>query len=76
MPTEEAKKALQIIRILEKQKDTDLLVFFLKMIDTLEELTDEDYVPSSVATDLPIKNAIKEEVYKVHIDSKGFQSLV
>jgi hypothetical protein len=76
MPTKEAKKALQIIRILEKQKDTDLLVFFLKMIDTLEELTDEDYVPSSVATDLPIKNAIKEEVYKVHIDSKGFQSLV
>lgn len=76
MPTEEAKKALQIIRILEKQKDTDLLVFFLKMIDTLEELTDEDYVPSSVATDLPIKNAVKEEVYKVHIDSKGFQSLV
>ena len=76
MPTEEAKKALQIIRILEKQKDTDLLVFFLKIIDTLEELTDEDYVPSSVATDLPIKNAVKEEDYKVHVDSKGFQSLV
>lgn len=78
MPTEEAKKALKIIRLLEKNKETDLLVFFLKMIDTLEDLSDEDYVPPQMASagDLPIKNAITEEVYKVHIDSKGFQSLV
>ena len=78
MPTEEAKKALRIIRLLEKNKDTDLVVFFLKMVDTLEELSDEDYVPPKLALagDLPIKNAVKEEVYKVHIDSKGFQSLV
>jgi hypothetical protein len=78
MPTEEAKKALKIIRLLEKNKETELLKFFLKMIDTLEDLSDEDYVPPQMASagDLPIKNAITEEVYKVHIDSKGFQSLV
>ena len=78
MPTEEAKKALRIIRLLEKNKETELLKFFLKMIDTLEDLSDEDYVPPQMASagDLPIKNAVKEEVYKVHIDSNGFQSLV
>jgi len=78
MPTEEAKKALKIIRLLEKNKETELLKFFLKMVDTLEDLSDEDYVPPQMASagDLPIKNAITEEVYKVHIDSKGFQSLV
>jgi len=78
MPTEEAKKALKIIRLLEKNKETELLKFFLKMVDTLEDLSDEDYVPPQMASagDIPIKNAITEEVYKVHIDSKGFQSLV
>jgi len=78
MPTEEAKKALKIIRLLEKNKETDLLVFFLKMIDTLEDLSDEDYVPPQMASagDIPIKNAVTEDAYKVHIDSKGFQSLV
>ena len=54
MPTEEAKKALKIIRLLEKNKETDLLVFFLKMIDTLEDLSDEDYVPGQIE-DIDIK---------------------
>lgn len=79
MPTEEAKKALRIIRLLEKNKETELLQFFLKMVDTIEELTDDDYVPpraKSADHDIVIKNAVKEEKYKVHIDSKGFHSLI
>ena len=79
MPTEEAKKALKIIRLLEKNKETELLKFFLKMIDTIEELTDDDYVPPramSADHDVVIKNAVKEEDYKVHIDNNGFHSLI
>lgn len=78
MPTEEAKKALRIIRLLEKNKETELLKFFLKMVDTIDDLTDEDYVPPQMASagDIPIKNAVTEDAYKVHIDSKGFHSLV
>mgnify|MGYP003659285373 CR=1 FL=1 len=77
MPTEEAKKALKIIRLLEKNKETELLKFFLKMIDIIEDLTDDDYVPPKITDqDVVIKNSVKEENYKVHIDNNGFQSLI
>jgi len=75
MPTEEAKKALKIIRLLEKNKETDLLVFFLKMIDTLEDLSDEDYVPVQIE-DIDIKDDVEEGPYKVRVDSKGFHSII
>ena len=75
MPTEEAKKAMKIIRLLEANKETDLLVFFLKMIDKIDELTDEDFVPSNIK-DIDIKDDVPEGPYKVHIDSKGFQSII
>ena len=75
MPTEEAKKALKIIRLLEKNKETDLLVFFLKMIDKIDELTDEDYVPGHIE-DIDIKDDVEEGPYKVHVDSKGFHSII
>jgi|TARA_R110002020_G_scaffold282617_1_gene498276 hypothetical protein len=76
MPTEEAKKALKIIHLLEKNKETDLLKFFLKMVDTLEELSDPDYVPPSSGGDIPVRDDVEEGPYKVHTDSKGFQSLI
>ena len=75
MPTEEAKKALKIIRLLEKNKETDLLVFFLKMIDKIDELTDEDYVPGPIE-DIDIKDEVPEGPYKVRVDSKGFHSII
>ena len=75
MPTEEAKKALKIIHLLEKNKELELLKFFLQMIDKIDELTDEDYVPGPIE-DVDIKDEVEEGPYKVHIDSKGFHSII
>lgn len=76
MPTEEAKKALKIIHLLEKNKELELLKFFLQMIDKIDELTDEDYVPPSSSGDIPVRDDVEEGPYEVHTDSKGFQSII